>query len=177
MLFPILICSVATISVIIKKIFYPTDRERTRTLLKHAIDCDNLSKDTIDAMGAIEILKQNPDTINWEDAIDAIDEMNAMNAIEILKANPDKINWEDTMNVIDAMNAMNVIDAIEILKANPDKINWEDAIDAMDAMGAIEDAIEILKQNPDKISWGNLSKDAMVRNVNIKRSHYTKTGF
>ena len=103
MLFPILICSVATISVIIKKIFYPTDRERTRTLL-----------------------------------IDAID-------------------------------------AIEILKQHPDKINWEDAIDAMDAMGAIEDAIEILKQNPDKISWGNLSKDAMVRNVNIKRSHYTKT--
>ena len=144
MLFPILICSVATISVIIKKIFYPTDRERTRTF------CDNLSKD----------------------AIDAIDAIDAMNAIEILKANPDKINWEDAMNVIDAMNAMNVIDAIEILKANPDKINWEDAIDAMDAMGAIEDAIEILKQNPDKISWGNLSKDAMVRNVNIKRSHY-----
>jgi|694.fasta_scaffold09452_13 ribosomal protein L24E len=162
MLFPILICSVATISVIIKKIFYPTDRERTRTLL-------------IDAIDAIEILKQHPDKINWEDAIDAIDAMNAINAIEILKANPDKINWEDAMNVIDAMNAMNVIDAIEILKANPDKINWEDAIDAMDAMGAIEDAIEILKQNPDKISWGNLSKDAMVRNVNIKRSHYTKT--
>ena len=131
MLFPILICSVATISVIIKKIFYPTDRERTRTLL-------------IDAIDAIEILKQHPDKINWEDAIDAIDAMNAINAIEILKANPDKINWED-------------------------------AIDAMDAMGAIEDAIEILKQNPDKISWGNLSKDAMVRNVNIKRSHYTKT--
>ena len=140
MSFPILICSVAAISVIITKIFYPTDRERTRTLLKHEIDTK--------------------------------DAMNAMNAIKILKANPDKINWEDAIDTIDAMNAMNVIDAIEILKANPDKINWEDAMDAMDAMDAIEDAIEILKQNPDKISWGNLSKDAMVRNVNIKRSHY-----
>ena len=40
MLFPILICSVATISVIITKIFYPTDRERT-------------------------LLKQNPDKIDW----------------------------------------------------------------------------------------------------------------
>jgi hypothetical protein len=109
MLFPILICSVATISVIIKKICYPTDREMTRTLLIDPIDA-------IDAIDAIEILKQNPDNINWEDAIDAIDAMNAINA-------------------------------------------------------------EILKANPDKISWGNLSKDAMVRNVNIKRSHYTKTGF
>ena len=41
MVFPILISSVATISVIIKKICYPTDRESTRTFLKQNPDKKN----------------------------------------------------------------------------------------------------------------------------------------
>ena len=64
---PILICSVATISVIIKKIFYPTDYERGRKLLKQNPDkiCwDGLSKSP--CVEAIALLRQNPDKICWE---------------------------------------------------------------------------------------------------------------
>ena len=68
MLFPILICSVATISVIITKIFYPTDREMIRNSDK--IDWSQLSANP----SPMSVLEK----INWthlgsKSSIDAID--------------------------------------------------------------------------------------------------------
>ena len=58
---------------------------------------------------AIELLKENPDKINW------LHLSSNPNAIELLKENPDKIDGTEL-----ACNA----NAIELLKEHPDKINW-----------------------------------------------------
>lgn len=60
---------------------------------------------------AIEILKANPDKVDWYGL--------SLNpnpvAVEMLKANPDKVDWH-------ALSANSA--AIEMLKANLDKVNW-----------------------------------------------------
>jgi uncharacterized cysteine cluster protein YcgN (CxxCxxCC family) len=62
---------------------------------------------------AIEILKANPDKIDWEFfCLNSNDK-----AIEIIMANPDKINWD---NLISNENEK----IIEIFRNNQDKINW-----------------------------------------------------
>jgi hypothetical protein len=66
--FPILICSVATISVIITKIFYPTDREMIRNSDK--IDWSQLSANP-SPMSVLE--KINLTHLGSKSSIDAID--------------------------------------------------------------------------------------------------------
>jgi hypothetical protein len=66
--FPILICSVATISVIITKIFYPTDREMIRNSDK--IDWSQLSANP-SPMSVLE--KINRTHLGSKSSIDAID--------------------------------------------------------------------------------------------------------
>jgi hypothetical protein len=77
--FTILISSVATISVIIKKICYPTDRESTRTFLK-----------------------QNLDKINWAGTPSNV----CIHDIDLLKKNPDKIDWESLNSHHDAIKLL-----------------------------------------------------------------------
>ncbi len=73
---------------------------------------------------AIELLKANPDKIDWEYVLEN------PNCFELLKDNYDKItNWR-----ILSANP----NAIEILKANPDKIDWSQ-------LSANSNAIELLK--------------------------------
>ena len=82
----------------------------------------------------IELLRENPDRIDWIDW----KELSANpNAIELLKANQGKINW----NRLSANP-----NAIELLKANQGKINWQ-------ALSANPNAIELLKRYPKKIDW------------------------
>ena len=71
--FPILICSVATISVIITKIFYPTDRERTSTLLKQNSDKIDWSQLSANPSPMSVLEKINWTHLGSKSSIDAID--------------------------------------------------------------------------------------------------------
>jgi hypothetical protein len=88
---------------------------------------------------AIELLKANPQKINWE----GLSANSSQYAIEMLKAYPKKIDW---FYLSTNQNPY----AIELLKANPEKIDWE-------GLSGNPNAIELLKANPEKIDWGWLS--------------------
>jgi hypothetical protein len=86
---------------------------------------------------AIELLKANPEKIDWEILSEN------PGAIELLKANPEKIDWK-----ILSGNP----NAIELLKANPKNIDWF-------VLSGNPNAIELLKANPKNIAWLMLSKN------------------
>ena len=76
------------------------------------IDINNISLKSNPHPAAIELLKANPDKIDWEWL------SSNKNAIELLKENPEKINWD--------MLSINInSEAIELLKDNQDKIDWD----------------------------------------------------
>jgi hypothetical protein len=88
---------------------------------------------------AIELLKANPQKINWE----GLSANSSQYAIEMLKAYPKKIDW---FYLSTNQNPY----AIELLKANPEKIDWE-------GLSGNPNATKLLKANPEKIDWGWLS--------------------
>ena len=90
---------------------------------------------------AIELLKANPQKINWE----GLSANSSQYAIEMLKAYPKKIDW---FYLSTNQNPY----AIELLKANPEKIDWE-------GLSGNPNATKLLKANPEKIDWGWLSSN------------------
>ena len=90
---------------------------------------------------AIELLKENPQKINWE----GLSANSSQYAIEMLKAYPKKIDW---FYLSTNQNPY----AIELLKANSEKIDWE-------GLSGNPNATKLLKANPEKIDWGWLSSN------------------
>ena len=116
---------------------------------------------------AIELLKANPDKINW----DVISKNPSPSVIELLKENPhEEIDWEQLSanpNAIELLKANydNIFwpnlsantnsEAIELLKKNHyEEIDW-----ALLSSNPNPKAIELLKENPDYIYWKYLSEN------------------
>ena len=125
---------------------------------------------------AINILKENPNKINW----DILSEN--PNAIELLNDNIDKINWyslsrnpnaikllKDYPEKIKWLQLSENSSAIPILKVNQIKINWR-------KLSSNPNAIELLKKNKDKIDWNELSKNIGAFDIiksNIKKINWS----
>ena len=86
---------------------------------------------------AIDLLRQNPNKINWEFL------SSNPNAIDLLKEHPDKINW---------YYLSSNPNAIDLLRKNPNKISWM-------YLSENPNAIDLLRENPYKINWCNIFKN------------------
>ena len=90
---------------------------------------------------AIQLLKENPDKINWFN----LSSNECVEAIQLLKENPDKINFDEL-----SWNKC----AGQLLKKNPYKINWRNLV-----YNQCVEVFQLLKENPDKINWYEFSKN------------------
>jgi len=93
---------------------------------------------------AIELLKENPDKINWYRL--CLNEN--PNVIKILKENKDKIDW---CCLSENPNPK----LIELFQENPSEIKWT-------YLCKNPNAIELLKENRDKINWYYLSENPSI---------------
>jgi hypothetical protein len=105
------------------------------------IDWERLSFNKYE--GAIRILKNNPDRINWKIL------MRNTSAIEIFKVHTDKIIW----NSFEFCANPDAIELIEkMVKKKWEKINFN-------ALSTNPNAIHILSKHMDKVKWKNLSQN------------------
>ena len=105
---------------------------------------------------AIELLKANPQKINWE----GLSANSSQYAIEMLKTYPKKIDW---FYLSTNQNPY----AIELLKANPEKIDWE-------GLSGNPNATKLLKANPEKIDWGWLSANPSQYAIELLKANPNK---
>jgi hypothetical protein len=98
---------------------------------------------------AIELLKANPDNINWKMLL----ENTNPRAIELLKENQDRIDIQSMLSWMITWGSLSRNPAaIELLKENPKKINWE-------LLSSNPAAIDMLKAHPNDIDWRMLSSN------------------
>ena len=129
---------------------------------------------------ARDILKANPDKINWEclvrnDSAWAIElikseiianpskigkyhwrflsENTSKEAIELLKSNQDKIDWI-YLSINPSDYAIELIKSALISNNKKKEISW-----SLLSLNPSDGAIEILKANPNKIVWDNISRN------------------
>jgi hypothetical protein len=103
---------------------------------------------------AIELLKENPDKINWN----WLSKNENPNAISLLKENQDKINWK-------ALSSNK--NAIDLLRDNLDKIDWF-------YLCLNPNAIEIIKENLDNIRFHCYDLQMLYANASIFELDHNK---